>query len=91
MSEFLETTVDKFIFRVADRPPLQPRRRVAAGGRGGRVRLGLTDYFQQRNGDVALFTSSRSGRRWQSGTSLRNWRRSRRTSSLFCARRRNAR
>ena len=57
MPEYLETTVDKFIFRVAtDRVYhsdgvwalwLEPQEQ-------GRVRLGLTDYLQQRNGDVAF-------------------------------------
>jgi glycine cleavage system H protein len=57
MSEYLETTVDKFIFRVAtDRLysvhgiwilPLEPRK-------DGLVRVGLTDYLQQLSGDVAF-------------------------------------
>jgi glycine cleavage system H protein len=53
-AEFLETTVDKFIFRVAtDR--LYSRDGVwALECEGGRVRLGLTDYLQQRGGDVAF-------------------------------------
>ena len=59
MSEFLETTVDKFIFRVpADRLYsrdglwafwLEPRT-------GKRVRLGLTDYLEQHSGDVTFVT-----------------------------------
>jgi glycine cleavage system H protein len=57
MSEYLETTIDKFIFRVAtDRLysvhgiwilPLEPRK-------DGLVRVGLTDYLQQLSGDVAF-------------------------------------
>jgi glycine cleavage system H protein len=55
MSEFLETTVDKFIFRVAaDRRYSRDGIWLAAAEGEGRVRLGLTDYFQQRNGDVAF-------------------------------------
>ncbi len=57
MSEYLETTVDKFIFRVA------PDRFYSCNGMwafwieshgNGRVRIGLTDYLQQLNGDVAF-------------------------------------
>jgi glycine cleavage system H protein len=55
--EYLETTVDKFIFRVAtDR--LYHCDGVWAfwleSQGNGRVRVGLTDYLQQRNGDVAF-------------------------------------
>lgn len=54
MSEFLETTVDKFIFRVAtDRFYSRDGIWLLEVG-DGRVQLGLTDYLQQRNGDVAF-------------------------------------
>jgi len=54
MPAHLETTVDKLIFRVAqDR--LYSRDGVwALPEEGDRVRLGLTDFVQQRNGDVAF-------------------------------------
>lgn len=57
MSEYLETSVDKFIFRVAtDR--LYTSDGVWAfwleAEGNGRVRIGLTDYLQQLNGDVAF-------------------------------------
>jgi glycine cleavage system H protein len=57
MSEYLETSVDKFIFRVAtDR--LYTSDGVWAfwleSEGNGRVRVGLTDYLQQLNGDVAF-------------------------------------
>ena len=57
MPEYLETTVDKFIFRVAtDR--LYHCDGVWAfwleSEGNGRVRIGLTDYLQQLNGDVAF-------------------------------------
>ena len=55
MTEFLQTTVDKFTFRVAT------DRRYSNGGlwirpeEGGRlVRLGLSDFLQQNSGDVAF-------------------------------------
>ena len=54
MSEFLEATIDKFIFRVAtDRLYGRDGMWLLEVG-DGRVRLGLTDYFQQRSGDVAF-------------------------------------
>ena len=53
MSEFLETTVDKFIFRVAtDRYYSQEG--LWAKAEGDRVRIGLSDFVQQRSGDVAF-------------------------------------
>ena len=53
MSEFLETTVDKFIFRVAtDR--FYNGEGVWAKEENGRVRIGLSDFVQQRSGDVAF-------------------------------------
>jgi glycine cleavage system H protein len=53
MPEFLETTVDKFIFKVAtDR--LYSDEGVWLLDEGGRVRLGVTDYRQQLGGDVAF-------------------------------------
>ena len=53
MSEYLETTIDKFIFRVAtDR--LYTHEGVWALLEGDRVRIGLTDYQQQLNGDMAF-------------------------------------
>jgi len=73
MSEFLQTTVDKFTFRVAsDRLYcrdglwvfwIQPRA-------GSRVRVGLTDYLQQRSGDVTFVTVKPPGTRLQAGDDL---------------------
>lgn len=53
MTEFLETTVDKFTFKVAT------DRWYTADGlwallEDGRARVGLTDFMQQRSGDVAF-------------------------------------
>jgi glycine cleavage system H protein len=53
MAEHLQTTIDKFIFRVATDRLYSPEG-VWAAVEGTRVRLGLTDYLQQRNGDVAF-------------------------------------
>jgi glycine cleavage system H protein len=53
MSEFLETTVDKFIFKVAtDR--YYSSEGLWAQADGNRVRIGLSDFLQQRSGDVAF-------------------------------------
>lgn len=53
MPEFLETTVDKFTFKVAtDR--LYTREGVWALPEADRVRVGLSDFLQQRSGDIAF-------------------------------------
>ncbi len=53
MSQFLEITVDKFTFRVAtDRYYSSEGIWVLA--EGNRVRIGLSDFLQQRSGDVAF-------------------------------------
>jgi glycine cleavage system H protein len=51
--DFLETTIDKFTFRVAtDR--YYTAEGVWALADGSRVKLGLSDFLQQRSGDVAF-------------------------------------
>jgi glycine cleavage system H protein len=53
MPEFLELTVDKFIFRTAtDR--YYNSEGVWALAEGNRIRIGLSDFLQQRSGDVAF-------------------------------------
>jgi glycine cleavage system H protein len=53
MPEFLETTVDKFIFKVAtDR--YYSSEGLWALADGNRIRIGLSDFLQQRSGDVAF-------------------------------------
>ena len=53
MPEFLETTVDKFTFKAAaDR--CYSREGVWAQVEGQRVRIGVSDFLQQRSGDVAF-------------------------------------
>lgn len=53
MPEFLETTVDKFTFKVAtDR--LYTREGMWALATGNQVRIGLSDFLQQRSGDIAF-------------------------------------
>lgn len=53
MVHFLEITVDKFTFKVAtDR--MYTRAGLWAKHETGRVWIGLTDFLQQRSGDVAF-------------------------------------
>jgi glycine cleavage system H protein len=53
MPEFLETIVDKFIFKVAtDRYYSDEGIWVLA--EGNRIRIGMTDFLQQRSGDIAF-------------------------------------
>jgi glycine cleavage system H protein len=53
MSDFLETTVDKFTFLVfTDR--FYTSEGVWIKEEQGRVRIGLSDFVQQRSGDVAF-------------------------------------
>jgi glycine cleavage system H protein len=53
MPQFLETTIDKFVFRVAtDR--LYSAEGIWARAEGNLVRVGLTDFMQQRGGDAAF-------------------------------------
>lgn len=57
MPNYVETTVDKFVFRIATDRHYSPEGVWAlwAESQGnGRVRIGLTDYLQQLNGDVAF-------------------------------------
>ena len=57
MPEYLETTVDKFTFKVA-KDRLYTRDGVwllaTEDDEGGAVRIGLTDYLQQHSGDIAF-------------------------------------
>ena len=53
MPEFLELTVDKFTFRIATDQHYNSEG-VWALAEGSRVRIGLSDFLQQRSGDVAF-------------------------------------
>lgn len=69
MAEYLETTVDKFIFRVAtDR--YYNGEGVWAMEEGGRIRIGISDYVQQRNGDVAFAEVKPVGTRLNAGDEI---------------------
>lgn len=57
MPNYLEATADKFTFRVAtDRVYTAGGVWVVREAEGNRVRVGLADYVQQHNGDVAFAT-----------------------------------
>ena len=64
MPEFLETTVDKFTFKVA-RDRFYTRDGIwllPSDSPGGlTVRMGLTDYLQQHSGDVAFVNLKQTG------------------------------
>ncbi len=62
MPEFLRTTLDKFTFRVAtDRLYTTEGVWILLGPEVSRVRLGVTDYTQQHNGDVAFVNVEPTG------------------------------
>ncbi len=62
MTEYLEATIDKFIFRVAtDRS--YSSQGVWVKREGSLVRIGLADFIQQRNGDIAFVTFQGAGKR----------------------------
>ncbi|HEX9012393.1 MAG TPA: glycine cleavage system protein H [Anaerolineaceae bacterium] len=62
MPEFLETTVDKFTFKVATDRLYHPAG-VWVLAEAGRVRIGLTDFLQQRSGDIAFVDVKPAGTR----------------------------
>jgi glycine cleavage system H protein len=60
MPEYLETTVDKFLFKVAtDR--YYNTSGIWAQASGNVVRVGLSDFLQQRSGDIAFVDVRPSG------------------------------
>lgn len=69
MPEMLETTVDKFTFQVAaDR--FYTEQGVWAKPEGGRVRVGVSDFLQQSNGDVAFAEVQPEGTRLARGVEI---------------------
>ena len=62
MPEYLEMMADKFTFRVATDRLYSPEGVwVLPQPDGTRVRVGLADYFQQHNGDVAFANVKAAG------------------------------
>jgi glycine cleavage system H protein len=69
--EYLEYSLDKFIFRVAaDR--FYSETGVWAEEENGRVRIGLTDFLQQRSGDIAFVDVVEAGTAVDVGEELAN-------------------
>lgn len=69
MSEFLETTVDKFTFKVAtDR--LYTDGHLWVRWEDGLARIGLSDYLQQSSGDVAFAEPEPAGTELAPGDDL---------------------
>lgn len=66
MARYLETTVDKFIFKVATDRLYSPEG-VWVREEDGRLRAGISDYQQQRDGDVAFAHLKPAGTRLSSG------------------------
>ena len=54
MSEFMETTVDKFTFKVAGDRFYNTEGVWVFASDGNTVRIGLSDFLQQRSGDIAF-------------------------------------
>ena len=69
MPEYLETTVDKFIFRVAD-DRFYSSEGVWVKQIDGRVSIGLSDFVQQRSGDVAFAEIKPVGTKFSAGDEI---------------------
>lgn len=68
MPEFLEITADKFTFRVATDRRYTPQGIWVLEEPGTqRVRIGLADYLQQHNGDVAFANVKPAGTKLSAG------------------------
>jgi glycine cleavage system H protein len=60
MPEYMELTVDKFTFKIATDRLYSPEG-MWVKEEDGNVRIGLSDFFQQRNGDVAFAEVTEEG------------------------------
>jgi len=67
MPEYLETTSDKFTFRVATDRLYSPEGLWIQPESVGRVRIGLSDFMQQRSGDLAFLSVKPPGTSVQAG------------------------
>jgi glycine cleavage system H protein len=71
MSDYLETTIDKFTFKVAtDR--FYNSEGVWVKEETGRLRIGLSDFVQQRSGDVAFADIQPAGKTLAAGEDIAN-------------------
>ncbi|MFN2194769.1 MAG: glycine cleavage system protein H [Anaerolineales bacterium] len=69
MADELEVTVDKFVFRVAADRLYSPEG-LWVQAAGDQVRVGLTDFLQQRSGDVAFAELKPAGTSLKAGDEL---------------------
>lgn len=67
MAEYLTSTADKFTFRVATDRFYSPEGVWVQSTAAGRVRVGLTDFLQQRSGDMASVSVNAPGTKAQAG------------------------
>jgi glycine cleavage system H protein len=66
MAEFLETTYDKFVFKVKN-GFFYSRQDFWADVRGNKVSIGVTDFLQKAKGDVAFLEMVEAGTRVKQG------------------------
>ncbi len=69
MTGFLRTTVDKFIFKVAD-DRLYTREGIWVKEEGSVIAIGVSDFVQQHNGDIAFVNLPKIGAAIQCGSEL---------------------
>ena len=67
MPEYLQIAADKFTFRVATDRVYSAEGLWFLQEKGGRVRLGFTDFMQQHSGDAAFVSVKPAGTRLQAG------------------------
>jgi glycine cleavage system H protein len=67
MPEYLQTTIDKFTFKVAKDRRYDPDGVWLEDLGDGRVRVGVTDFVQQHSGDVAFASVKATGARLAAG------------------------
>lgn len=70
MPEYLQITADKFTFRVATDRLYSTEGMWFLPEKEGRVRVGFTDFMQQRSGDVAFLSVKTPGTRLEAGDEL---------------------
>lgn len=69
MPDYLELTVDKFTFKIATDRLYSPEG-MWVREEDRRIRVGLSDFFQQRNGDVAFAEIMEEGTTLEAGDEI---------------------
>lgn len=70
MPAYLETTLDKFTFRVATDRLYTPQGLWVQTQPNGSVQVGIDDYGQQHNGDIAFASTKPVGTKLEAGDSF---------------------